>query len=142
MLRNVVILLTIAIVLVQSSISVLIVDDEEDIANPLRRFLTMGGFDAVSFTCPLLTLEHFKQNPDKYSVIITDLRMPGMSGIEIANRIREINGTVKIFLITAFDPTDLESKPGYMQAKIERVIQKPIKLSQLKKIVEQALQIP
>ena len=63
-----------------------------------------------------------------------------MDGIELANRIREINGTAKIFMVTAFDPTDLESKPDYIQAKIERIIQKPIKLSQLRKLVKQFLQ--
>ena len=122
--------------------SVLIVDDEEDISNILRQYLTDGGFDAVSFTSPLLAFEHFRHNPYAYPIIITDLRMPGMNGIELANRIREINDTAKIFMITAFDPTDLESKPEYRQAKIEMVVQKPIKLSQLKKMVEQVLQIP
>ena len=115
--------------------SVLIVDDEEDIANPLRQYLIDGGFDAVSFTSPLMAFEHFRRNPYAYPIIISDLRMPGMNGIELANRLREINGTAKIFMVTAFDPTDLESKPDYRQAKIERIIQKPIRLSQLKKMV-------
>ena len=122
--------------------SVLIVDDEEDIAIPLRQYLVDGGFDAVSFTCPLLAFEHFRHNPYVYSIIITDLRMPGMNGLELANRIRKINDATKIFIITAFDPSDLESKPEYRQARIERVVQKPIKLSQLKKMVEQVLQTP
>ncbi len=126
----------------QFKASVLIADDEEDIANPLRQYLIDGGFDAVSFTSPLLAFEHFRHNPYAYPIIIMDLRMPGMSGIELANKIRETNDTAKIFIITAFDPMDLESKPGYRQAKIERVIQKPIKLSQLKKMVEQVLQAP
>ncbi len=120
--------------------SVLVVDDEKDIANPLRQYLIDGGFDAVSFTCPLLAFEHFRHNPYAYPIVITDLRMPGMNGIELANRIREVNDTAKIFMITAFDPRDLESKPDYRQAKIERVVQKPIRLSHIKKIVEQALQ--
>ena len=122
--------------------SVLIVDDEEDIANPLRQYLIDGGFDAVSFTSPLLAFEHFKHNPYTYPIIITDLRMPGMSGIKLAIKIRETNDTAKIFMVTAFDPTDVESKPDYRQAKIEMIIQKPIKISQLKKMVEQVLQAP
>ncbi len=120
--------------------SVLIVDDEEDIANPLRQYLTHGGLNAVSFTSPLLAFEHFRHNPYAYPIIILDLRMPGMSGIELANRIRDINDIAKIFMVTAFDPTDLESNSDYRQAKIERIIQKPIRLSHLKKIVVQALQ--
>ena len=121
-------------------VSVLIVDDEEDISYLLRQFLAQRGFNAVSFTNPLLAFEHFRHNPYTYPIIITDLRMPGMNGIELANRIRQINGTAKIFMVTAFDPTDLESKPEYIQAKIERVIQKPINLLQVKNIIKQALQ--
>ncbi|MDP8906794.1 MAG: response regulator [Thermoproteota archaeon] len=122
-------------------VSVLIVDDEEDISYLLRQYLTQRGFDAVSFTSPLLAFEHFKHNPHTYPIVITDLRMPGMSGTELANKIRETNDTAKIFIVTAFDPMDLESKPGYRQAKIERVIQKPINLLQVKNIIKQALQI-
>ncbi len=122
-------------------VSVLIVDDEADISYLLRQFLTQSGFNAVSFTNPILAFEHFKHNPYTYPIIITDLRMPGMSGIELANKIRETNGTAKIFIVTAFDPMDVESKPGYRQAKIERVIQKPINLLQIKNIIEQSLQI-
>ena len=67
--------------------------------------------------------------------------MPGMSGIELAIKIRETNDAAKIFIITAFGPMDLESKPGYRQAKIERVIQKPMNLLQVNNIIKQALQI-
>ena len=130
-----VILFTVLLSLVRFMASVLIVDDEEDIANPLRQYLIDGGLDAVSFTSPLMAFEHFRHNPYAYPIIITDLRMPGMNGIEIANRLREINDTAKIFMVTAFDPSDLESKPDYRQAKIESIIQKPIRLSQLKKMV-------
>ena len=140
--QKIVILFTALRSFVQLMASVLIVDDEEDIANPLRQYMIDGDFNAVSFTSPLLAFEHFRHNPYAYPIIITDLRMPGMNGIELANRIREINGTAKIFMVTAFDPTDLESKPDYIQAKIERIIQKPIKLSHLKKMVEQVLQAP
>jgi CheY-like chemotaxis protein len=136
-----IILLTTTLALVQSRSYVLIVDDEEDIANLLRQFLTQEGFNAVSFTSPFLALEHFRHNLFAYPIIIADLRMPGMSGIEFANRIRETNTAAKIFMITAFDPSDLESRPDYRQAKIERVIQKPIRLMQLKKILIQALQV-
>lgn len=87
---------------------------------------------------PLSTLSI---TPYTYPIIITDLRIPSMSGIELANRIRETNATAKIFIVTAFDPMDLESNPGYRQAKIEMVIQKPINLLQIKNIIEQALQI-
>lgn len=122
-----------------SSSRILIVDDEMDIANSLKRFVIKSGFDAISFTDPLLALEHFTLLHNRYSVIITDLRMPGMSGLEFTNEIRKINPSVRVFLISAFDTSDLENNSNYKTAKIERVIQKPIKFSIFKEILTDVL---
>jgi response regulator RpfG family c-di-GMP phosphodiesterase len=121
----------------QSQLSVLIVDDEEELAVLYEQFVRTIGYDAVSFTNPLLALEHYKQSVGKYSLIITDLRMPGMCGLELANRIRELDSNVKIFLITAFDIADIESKWAVGTAKIDKVLQKPIKFPLLKKTIDQ-----
>jgi CheY-like chemotaxis protein len=121
----------------QSPSSVLIVDDEEELASLYKEFIIRMGYDAVSFTNPLLAFEHYEQCVDRYSLIITDLRMPGMCGLEFANKIREHNSAVKIFLITAFDIADIESQWAVGTAKIDRIIQKPIKFPTLKKAIEQ-----
>ena len=122
------------------SMSVLIVDDEQELATLYREFLIGMGFDvAVSFTNPLMALEHYRQCADKYSLVITDLRIPGMNGIELANKIRELDSSVKIFLITAFDIADIQDNESYKQAKIDKIVQKPLKLSLLKKIIECAI---
>ncbi|KAA2278858.1 MAG: response regulator [Candidatus Nitrosocosmicus sp.] len=47
-------------------------------------------------------LEHFGNNYDKVHLIITDLKMPKLNGIELANKVRECSKTVKILLITTF----------------------------------------
>jgi DNA-binding NtrC family response regulator len=122
---------------VQNPLTILIVDDEEELTTLYKEFVRTMGYDTVSFTNPRLALEHYKQRVDKYSLVITDLRMPGMCGLEFANKIRELNPSVKIFLITAFDIADIESKWAVGTAKIDKVIQKPIKLSMLKKTIDQ-----
>jgi CheY-like chemotaxis protein len=122
---------------VQNPLTILIVDDEQELATLYKEFVRTMGYEAVSFTNPLLALEHYKQRVEKYSLIITDLRMPGMCGLEFANKIRELDSSVKIFLVTAFDIADIESKWAVGTAKIDKVIQKPIKLSMLKKIIDQ-----
>lgn len=86
-----------------SSLSFLVIDDEQELSHLYKEFIKEIGYDAVSFTNPMLALQHYKQCLDKYSLILTDLRMPGMSGIELANKIRESNFKVKIFFTTAFD---------------------------------------
>ncbi|WP_414630554.1 response regulator [Candidatus Nitrosocosmicus hydrocola] len=113
------------------------VDDEEELAELYRQFITSMGFDAISFTRPLIALEHYQKNPYKYSLVVTDLRMPGINGIELANKIRILNSSVKIFLITAFDILDLEKELEFKSAKFTKILQKPIKLATLKMIIEE-----
>ena len=125
----------------QLPLSILVVDDEIDIGLLLKQFLHRLGFNVVSFTNSLLAFEHLKHNYSDYSLIITDLRMPGMSGIDLAIKIRkEIRSSIKIFLITAFDISDLKDQSNFKLANIENIIQKPIKLSHLKIIINQTFQ--
>ncbi len=122
-------------------LSILVVDDEVDIGLLLKQSLHGFGFNAVSFTSPLLAFEHLKHCPRNYSLIITDLRMPEMSGIDLSIKIRkELCSSIKIFLITAFDISDLKDQSNFKLANIENIIQKPIKLAHLKKIINQTFQ--
>jgi DNA-binding response OmpR family regulator len=98
------------------------------------------GLDAISFTDPLPAFEYFKDNPNKIQLVITDLRMPGISGLELAKKVRELNDSVKIFLMTAFDIRDLENNSDYVSARIDKLIQKPVRFSKLRLMINSALQ--
>ena len=119
--------------------SIIVVDDEMELASLFKTFLINSGYNAVSFSDPLLALEYFKETPNKHSLIITDMRMPGMCGIELAIKVRENNEKIKIFLMTAFDIRDLENNPDYKAAKIDRLLQKPIRFSELREMINNAL---
>ena len=122
--------------------SILIVDDEIELAILYSEFSNGLGYDAISFTDPSLALEHFKSGNKEYSLVLTDMRMPTMHGIELATRMRGINNKIKIFLMTAFDIADIENQNQYKSAKIDGLIQKPIKLSILKDIFKHCLLRP
>ena len=122
-----------------SSRSVIVVDDEIELASLFKTFLINSGYDTVSFSDPLVALEYFKDSPDKHSLIITDMRMPGMCGIELAKKIRNFNDNIKIFLMTAFDIVDLENNHDYKAAKINRLLQKPIRFSDLREMIKMDL---
>ena len=123
--------------------SIVVIDDEVNLCLIFKQFLQDIGYNAVSFTDPLLSFEHLKHHHNNCSLIITDLRMPGMSGIDLANKIRkDLNNTIKIIMTTAFSTEDLDGRPDFKSAKIHQIIQKPIRLSILKKIISQILQIP
>ena len=111
--------------------SVMVVDDEEELANLYRIFLERSGFNSVSFTDPLSALEHYRQNYDKYSLVITDWKMPNLDGIQLAKKIREYNDTVNILLITAFCTDESFKDEVYREAFISDVIEKPFKFKEL-----------
>ena len=120
-------------------LSILIVDDEIELATLFKNYIEAMGLDAISFTNSLLALEYFKDTFDKHSLIIADMRMPGMNGIELAKRIRQINSKIKIFLMTAFDISDLENNSDYKAARIDKLLQKPVHLSNLRKMINTSL---
>jgi len=67
------------------------------------------------------------------------MRMPDRNGIELAKMIRQINSEIKIFLVTAFDISDLENDSDYKEARIDMLSQKPIHLSNLREMIKTAL---
>ncbi len=117
--------------------SVMVVDDEPEIANLYSVFLRRSGFNSTSFIDPLLALEHYNQNPNRYSLVITDLCMPSLDGIGLAKKIREFDTKIKILLITAFYFNEMPDTEEYREAKLAGLIQKPTKLSELRqRIIE------
>ncbi len=70
--------------------SIIVVDDELELASLFKEFLRKEGYDVVSFTDPELALEYYKETAGIHSMIITDLRMPGLCGIDLAKRLREL----------------------------------------------------
>ena len=97
------------------------------------------GLVAKTFTDPMLAFEHFKNNKDKFSMVITDLRMPGLDGIQLAKRIRECNEHTKILLITAYIADQVLKDESFKEAQISQVIEKPIHLNELKRRIAQLL---
>ena len=112
--------------------SVMVVDDEEELAHLFTELLKGSGFDCVSFTDPLQALNHFSSNPQMYSLVLTDLRMPGLNGIDLAKRLKEYCPTVKIIFITTFYTDEFLHSEDFKEAQILDVISKPIKLMELR----------
>jgi DNA-binding response OmpR family regulator len=110
--------------------SILLVDDEQDIVAIFRKSLQNQGFDAYGFTDPILALEHFKANHPNYGLVVSDIRMPQMNGIELARRIREIKPEVKLLLMTAFELSDFDSDL-LDSLKADEFLRKPISPAEL-----------
>ena len=114
---------------------IMIIDDEIDITNLFKEILINAGYQVEDFNDPLKALDECKRNHEKYILIISDVRMPKMSGIELVKQISEIDNDIKVILMTAFDVTGEELK----EIKIEKFLNKPIYIKKLVDIVKMSL---
>ena len=80
---------------------ILIVDDESDILSVVTRLLEAYGFNICSFTKPTIALEHYRASPNNHDLVISDLQMPNVNGLEFIRKVKEINSNVKAFLMTS-----------------------------------------
>ena len=113
-------------------LKILLVEDEKDILNLFQKFFEKSGFYVSAFSEPLLAVQEFIKNNDDndYDLVISDIRMTEMNGIELASIIRKKNKDIPIILMTAYNTIDIE--PSILKSlNIEDIINKPIKLKDL-----------
>jgi two-component system, cell cycle response regulator CpdR len=123
---------------IQQDSKVKVVDDDYDIAELVKMALQRDGFENVfAFTDPLLALEHFKVNREDYSLVISDIRMPGLNhGFEFAEYINKVKPEIKVILMSAFDINSDDIVKNFKYSRnISGMIQKPISPKKLAKIV-------
>ena len=120
-------------------LSVMVVDDEEELAELYNRFLELSGFNCTYFTNPKMALDYFIKNYDSYSLIITDFKMPDMNGLELAQRLREYNKNIKILLITGFLVAEKIDTNMIKEAGIDMVIEKPFHFKDLRPMIKEIL---
>jgi DNA-binding NtrC family response regulator len=111
--------------------SILVVDDEADIVDVFKQALQQYSFDVSGYTDPLQALEHFRNYPNHYFLVISDIRMPKMNGFEFVKMVKGIKPEVKVFLMTAFEINQAEFRRVLASIKIDEFIQKPIPLKKL-----------
>ena len=119
--------------------SILVVDDHKDISYLVKAHLQKCGFDVYEFDDPLIALSYFKENAKKFSLIITDVMMPGMNGIEFLVKVKQISPNVKSFLMTSFEINTIKSEIVKNALEISEIIQKPVPLKKLIISVKNAL---
>jgi two-component system response regulator (stage 0 sporulation protein F) len=111
---------------------VAIVDDDIDISILFRDALRqINGISVVSFTSSKIALEHFAINVNDYVLVISDLRMPGLNGMELLKNIKDMNPFVRTILITAFEKDDNLFREYVEYEIINGFLQKPVRLNDL-----------
>lgn len=115
--------------------SILVVDDEAGLGEALKLSLEMAGYHVLFSANPRQALELFKQ--EQFDLVITDLRMPGMSGWELASEIKRFNPSTPIIAMTGW-PVDL-IRDGQRCSEMEAIIQKPYRVNDLRAKVARIL---
>jgi two-component system response regulator FlrC len=83
------------------SLRILIVEDERDVLDMLEEVLTGEGHTVITALDGKAGLDCFQRQP--VDIVLTDLNMPGISGLEMASRIKKINPSVPVMLLTGWD---------------------------------------
>ena len=83
--------------------TIAIIDDEADLVNLFQEILESDGFKVCAFNDPIQAYKHIQKNPNDYSLILSDYRMPVINGNELFTKLMRINSEFKVILMSAYE---------------------------------------
>ncbi len=116
---------------------IMYIDDDESVGHFVRQALEMLDYDVVVFTHPVEALEHFRTKSYDYDLLITDMGMPRVSGLELSTRAQKIAPGIPIILMSG-NSGDVPF-PTLAKAGIRRVVTKPVSCRDLSIVVREVL---
>ena len=117
--------------------SILFVDDEKEITYMGKRMLESLGYTVDIKSDSKTALEVFKNNPNKYDLLVTDQAMPKMMGTELIGEIKQIRPDLKSIIITGYQ--DSIPRNAIEQFGITDIISKPLILSEFSELIGKVL---
>jgi PAS domain S-box-containing protein len=116
---------------------VLFVDDEPALAKLHLEMLDRMGYQVVACTSGLEALEAFRTDPARFDLVVTDLTMPNMTGLELAKKLNEIRPNTPVILCTGFSET--VDGPEARSLGIRETLMKPVLADDLAQAVGRVL---
>jgi signal transduction histidine kinase/ActR/RegA family two-component response regulator len=116
---------------------IMVVDDEEPIAEMQTRILESLGYRVTTFTDGLEALKRFCDGPDQFDLVITDQTMPMISGSELAKKMLEMKPDIPIILCTGYSPLITKEKSRAMG--ISHFLMKPVAVDELSRCIRSIL---
>jgi len=114
---------------------IMIVDDESDIVEAAKDSLKSQGYHIEGYTDPRVAVHEFSKNDDRYVLVISDIRMPGMNGFELTRNIKEVRSDIALVLMTAFEIHKSEFIALFPSTMVSDLITKPFTTAQLLGVV-------
>jgi PAS domain S-box-containing protein len=103
--------------------TVLVAEDDEDVLELVQRMLSRSDYQVIDATSPVEAIDIAAAPGNKIDVLLTDVVMPGMSGVELAEHIRRMRPTIPVLLMSAHTPDSLPS--GVVLPPRTSLIRKP-----------------
>ncbi len=113
---------------------ILFVDDEQNLLKIGKKYLTKIGYQVMTQFNPVEALKMFKSNPNDYDIVITDMKMPEMSGDILRTKIKEIRPDIPIILCSGFADPNTDSE-------FDKILLKPVKFDKLAQSIRSTLGI-
>jgi CheY-like chemotaxis protein len=124
-------------VLIGGDESIMVVDDEASIANLSEEILTQYGYKVYSYRNVVQALQDFEKNPEDYDLVITDMTMPYMTGVELAQRMMKISPEIPVILCTGH--SELINREKALGIGVKDFFIKPIGVDDLLKRTRRVL---
>ena len=121
--------------MVQTGLNILIVDDDESIRDMLSIVLKDENYNVLTAEDGNRAITHLKKN--KINLVISDIKMPDMDGIELLNYIKKKNEKIPVIMITGHASTNDAIEA--MKIGAEQYITKPFNIDELKVVIEKAI---
>ncbi len=113
---------------------ILFVDDEQSLLKVGEKYLTKIGYHVTTQFNPIVALDMFKSYPNSYDIVITDMKMPEMSGDVFRTKIKEIRPDIPIILCSGFADSTTNSE-------FDKVLTKPVKFDKLSQSIRSLMAI-
>jgi DNA-binding NtrC family response regulator len=114
---------------------ILVVDDEEGARELFNTILSDEGYDVTLANDGTDALT--RMQADSFDLVVTDIKMPGMDGLQLLQEIRKTGSKADVIMVTAYG--EVESYLKAMSLGAAEYINKPIRIKELKRIVHKVL---
>ena len=102
----------------------------------------IDGISVFSFVDPVNAFHHFTENHESYALVISDLRMPSLNGLELLKKVKTLNPKVRTILMSVYNFEEEELYQKYMkEAVINTTIEKPVTMNRLYQRVRDELSV-
>ena len=119
----------------QRKARILVVENEENVSDLLSAILTKGGHEVETASDGSKGIKLFKKK--EFDLVFTDLGMPGMSGWQVAEKIKSINKNVPVAIITGWNVEQKESE--MKESGVDLIAYKPFEVKQVFKLVQEGM---